>query len=294
LNRRPVRAAVLFLALLLAGSACSVSTQITVAVLPGGSGTVTVVVSFAPSALSSVGGLGALRSDLDLAGLSAAGWTVRGPDAASGGRAVLTATHGFASPTDLSAVMASIAGPGVFEAHLAVHKGFWSTSYQLSGSENLSCGLSCFGDAGLRQSTGSPTGVTPPSGAAANFRFGLSARLPGQASSSWVVPLGGVEPITLADRVQDRARRVEVAVGGVVVVVVLAVLGGVGLVRRRARRAAPASSPAAGADAGSSPSAGSGAGSAPAASSPAAGADVWSSPGAGPSEGGEETVTPGS
>lgn len=240
------------------------STSVVVTEQPSGRGTVAVSVTFDRSALTAVGGLAALRRQLDTGGLAAEGWTVAGPSGSAGGGATVTATHGFADPAQLSSLSGEIAGPGVFELTLSTHRTFWHSDYRVGGEVDLTCGIDCFGDSGLAKATGSRVGVgsggagsagsaagsggvaagsagsaagsAAAAGLARTFTFRVAVALPGRSAGSpaeWTVALGRSVAVSSAAQTLEVGDVVEVIVAGAVV---LFLVGAVGWRVRRRRR----------------------------------------------------------
>jgi hypothetical protein len=236
------------LALLLAG--CGVTTKVTLTVNPSGGGTVAVTVTLDQAAVAAVGGVDRLRSELAVADLKAAGWSVTGPTAQSSrgsgaaarqagtGGAVISVSHGFSGPAQARELMSEVAGPGVFQVKLDSSHSFWHTTYRLTGTVDLTCGINCFGDAGLHSATGSTVGVDPGALAAQTgqkvgdvFTFAFDGRLPGHVhagpgatvrpggSVSWTPVLG--QKVVLSASSQSVNRSSIEKVGGAMAVVLL-------------------------------------------------------------------------
>jgi len=193
-SRAGVFAALVLALVLLSG--CQVNTVVTIDTAANGHGTVSVRVTMDQSAVQAVGGLSALAGQLDVSDLQAAGWSVSGPSPGPNSSAVLTASHTFSTPAEAAQLVADLAGSGPasgrpFKLALSRRSSFWHVYTGLSGTVNLTCGLGCFGDSGLRSALGSATGVNPsPLEAqthetpAQAFTFGVKARLPGATASS--------------------------------------------------------------------------------------------------------------
>jgi hypothetical protein len=194
------------LGLLIACTAgCQVDTKIDVNTTPKGTGTVQVAVTLDEAATRTVGDI---KSELQTADMTAAGWRVSGPFPGAGGSSVIRATHGFTSLQQASTLVAEIAGTGPagsrpFQLHVTRHKTFWSTSTRLTGRADLRCDLACFGDSGLRRELGATTGVDPGTVASQkqDFTFDMTVTLPGDLKSTnartvaghrliWNAPLG--------------------------------------------------------------------------------------------------------
>lgn len=234
--------------LVLAGG-CQVATEVTLSEPTAGSGVVTVGVRLDAAALSEVGGLDALRSQLAVSDLIAAGWSVAGPAATAGGGAAVVVSHGFRREADAARLLAEVAGPGRFRLRLVSHRTFWNTDHRLTGGVDLTCGLDCFGDSGLAAATGRVLGVDPSSEqarAAQDFLFSLSARLPGGLQRSngapergggrrWTPVLGRAIAVSAETETLNTAHVVEVAVGGGLVLLLVIGAGAWWLIRARRR-----------------------------------------------------------
>ena len=246
-------------------SGCRVDTSVSVVERPGGSGTLGVTLSFDASALSALGGQAALARQLQYSDLVAAGWKISGPTVSAGGGETVSATHGFANGAELAGLASELAGSGgttasskPFQLSLSSGGGFWSTSTEVRGKVDLTCGLGCFGDPGLQAALGQANGVNPaPLQQAAGetpaqaFGFSLEVKIPGHEKAgspgaaqsrdgtvSWTPVLGQTTQILAVSEGTNWAHVILVAVlGGLAILLV-----GVGLVwrliRRRRRRAA--------------------------------------------------------
>jgi hypothetical protein len=219
-------------------------------------------VSLDSSALAAIGGRQALAAQLQDADLRAAGWAVTGPVAGPGSTTVVSASHGYRTPAEASALIADLAGSGPIAGpgrpfHLSVERrqSFWRHETVLAGQVNLTCGVDCFGDSGLTSALGFPTGVNPAALATAAgerpdqvFTFSVDAHLPGRVVDTngarlpggtlrWAPRLGQQLQLTALTRTWNTGRIVGVSVAaGVVVIAAL----GSGIYwwtrRRRARR----------------------------------------------------------
>ena len=251
--------AALGLVLVLLLSACQVHTDIAVVATGGGRGTVTVTVTLDSGAVGAVGGPAALAAQLDDTDLVAAGWVVSGPRSGSGSSTVVSATHAYATLAQAGQLVGEVAGTGPdagrpFGLSLSDRHSFWRNDTVLSGRVDLTCGVNCFGDSGLKGSLGFPTGVNPApltSGEGTQpaqvFTFALDARLGGSLVSSnaamlpggtlrWTPKLGHTLVLTAVTRTWNRARIVGFAVAGGVVVLGLLGLAVFWWRRRRRRR----------------------------------------------------------
>ena len=232
-------------------SGCTVATRVSLSEPTPGRGDLTVAVTLDRSALSAVGGLQALRSQISLHDLTASGWVVTGPTRSPGGGAVLTVRHPFGSDSEADRLLSDVAGNGVFRLALTSHRTFWRTSYRLAGKVDLSCGVACFGDAALKSATGSPVGVDPAALAARSgqpassvLRFALEARLPGAAHApgatrtaggalQWTPALGRTVQVFATSSTLNRGRVAAVAAGAGAALVAVAAYAWLILARRR-------------------------------------------------------------
>jgi hypothetical protein len=207
--------------------------------------------------------IGGLAAQLRTADVAAAGWSVAGPRALPGGGSEVAATHPFTDGAQLSALLAEVIAPTRIHGRAVVpltltvstHRSFWRTTRRVSGAVDLRCGLGCFGDAALRRAFGSVVGVDPAplGGRAAATRalpFTLRVAIGGRVTSApgatgapgrltWSASLGQRIPIDATVVTEDTAHvrdaRIAAAVGGAVVVALVAV-GVVVAVRRRRSR----------------------------------------------------------
>ncbi|HLH99190.1 MAG TPA: hypothetical protein VKV06_00280 [Acidimicrobiales bacterium] len=188
--------AVLLTAVLAVLTGCQVTTTVGVHVAGDGSGAVRVQVTLDRQADAAVGGL---ARQLDTSGLAAAGWTTTRPALGPDDSVVVTATHRFTRLAQVPAILAEVAGPGParkaktpYVLHLTRTQTAHGTAYTATGTVDLRCGLSCFGDAALQKSFGSAVGVDPSSlegkdGAAVadkDLTFRLAVTLPGSLTAS--------------------------------------------------------------------------------------------------------------
>jgi hypothetical protein len=261
--RKGLAAAAVGLLTVLCG--CSATAQVTLDAQPNGTGVVTVTVTLDRAATASVGDV---ATELQTSDLAAAGWTVHGPNAGPNATTVVTAAKPFATLSQASSIVEEIAGSGPaasrpFQVALSQHRSFWKTTTVLSGDVDLRCGLACFGDAGLRKTIGSSTGIDPTTAQrdtgvdpTAIFHFGMAINLPGKLRSSdaatemvgktitrlrWTPTLGTELPLLAMTEVPNTAhiREVkEVATGGGIAVVVIVSLGVWWALRGRRRRLA--------------------------------------------------------
>ena len=242
------------LTVVLLASGCGVGTGVDVTVRPDGSGAVGVTVTLDRAALTQVGDL---ASQLRTSDLAQAGWTVAGPRPGPDGSEVVSATKPFATPAAAAVDLASLAGSGPaatrpFRLEVTRQHTFWHTALAVNGTVDLTCGVGCFGDAGLAQQLGSNVGVDPgalsaQSGqtAAQALTFSVVIHLPGQVRAAspglvnghavtWKPVLGQTLHLAASSRSVNRGAVIAVvALGAVLVVLLVAVV--VALVRRRRR-----------------------------------------------------------
>lgn len=136
---------------LLAG--CQVKVAVDTTVEKDGHGTVAVGVGLDDKALSRVGDPAtAVRTD----DLVAAGWTVSPPTREADGLTWIRATKGFANPTELSAVLAEVAGAnGMLRDYTFTRdETDADITYRLKGTVDTSKGMATFADPTLSAALG--------------------------------------------------------------------------------------------------------------------------------------------
>jgi hypothetical protein len=240
-------------------SGCQVNTTIAVNAQANGQGTVSVKVALDQSAVQALGGPSALASQLDVADMQAAGWSVVGPSPGPNSSTVISASHAYSTPAEASQLVADLAGSGPassrpFKLSISRRSSFWRDHTDLSGTVNLTCGLNCFGDSGLKASLGSPIGFNPApliaqshEAPAQVFSFALNARLPGSVASTnasgrdggvltWTPQLGQTLVLSATTQAWNWDHLIAVFVLAGVVVLVLLVLGAVKWRSRRRKR----------------------------------------------------------
>lgn len=151
-NRRPLRALVLFVLVVLVAAGCRVQIETQIEVGLDGKGTITQGIGFDDAALKRVGDPSrALRAD----DLVQAGWEV---DAASreGDLTWIRLHHSFATPEEGTALLAQLSGPdGPYRDLLITRSdGFFSTSVKVTGEVDTTAGLAMFGDPQLATTLG--------------------------------------------------------------------------------------------------------------------------------------------
>ena len=132
---------------------CHVKVQVDATVERDGSGSVTVAVGLDHDAMGKVGDL---REQLHVDDLKAAGWTVTGPTPADDGYTWVRATKHFATPSQLGEVMSEVNGPdGMFrDWKVTKSSSPWSTSWNATGTIDLSKGVSSLSDPQLDKALG--------------------------------------------------------------------------------------------------------------------------------------------
>jgi hypothetical protein len=179
--------------------ACGARVDVSVNVAKAGNGSVTVEVRLPPG---TAGAIEDLRAGLPVADLRRAGWAVDGPRAGVSGTTVVSASHDFSALSQLSTLMADIAGSGAaegrpFRLSVTEHKGALEDTFRATGTVDLRCSLSCFDDPALAARVGYPLGLPPAEvsqlfgkvpAAAVTFRFSLA--LPGRRTSSGMQDAG--------------------------------------------------------------------------------------------------------
>jgi hypothetical protein len=157
--RRLLTTTPLLALLALLTAACEVRTAVDVTMAEDGSGTVEVAVGLDADALGRVPDLtDDGRSDAaDLAQLlrvedmRAAGWTVDEPAPEGSGTVWVRASKAFGTPEEAADVLSEVTGAdgALRDVAFARSTGFAETSFDVSGTLDLSGGLEAFGDQGL-------------------------------------------------------------------------------------------------------------------------------------------------
>jgi hypothetical protein len=212
--------------LLLAG--CRVDATTTVEVAEDGSGMVTVEVVLDQEAAARIPDL---AEQLRIRDLRRTGWEVAGPTEGDDGEVTITAAKQFFEPAQLEAVLAEIGG---VSGDLTRERTFGTTSYDFTGTLDLSRGLRTFSDRQLtRLLDGSPIGQDP-----AELEAELGAPLSDLSSFTFVIQLPdgsdtqtttfeaalGDDPVPMAASTEDRNLLVFGLAGGAVLAVLLLVL----------------------------------------------------------------------
>jgi hypothetical protein len=231
-------------------SACQATVRVAVDARSTGAGTVTVTVTLDRDATRAVPDL---AQELRTADLVQAGWHIDGPKPTPGGGSTVVASKPFLTTAQANEILGELSGPGgPFQLRIGQRRSFWSTSTTFAGTVDLTCGLSCFGDAQLAQQLGSNLGLDPAKLQQAGvvpariLGFQVGVHLPGRLRASnapsrvdgdpqWPVKLGERASLLATSRAVEGARIAvvgAVAAVGVALVVFLLALGW----RRRSRR----------------------------------------------------------
>jgi hypothetical protein len=142
--------ALALLALVVLGTGCRVDATTRVEVAEDGSGTVSVEVVLDQEAAARVPDL---AEQLRIRDLRRTGWEVTGPEPVDGGGVVITATKDFFEPAQLATVLDEIGGNRgpVLDPSLERTRTFGTTTYDFSGTLDLSRGIATFSDRQLTQ-----------------------------------------------------------------------------------------------------------------------------------------------
>jgi hypothetical protein len=192
----------LVLVAVLAG--CRVQTEVTIDVADDGSGVVAVGVGLDPDATSRVPGLDEV---LRLDDLTAAGWEVEGPQVEDDGHTWVRASKPFADPDGLAVVLAEVTGPdGPFQGFaLTEDRLLARTTYELTGTVDLSGGLEAFTDEELAALLGGePLGASVEEleaqlgePLADVFTMDVAVSMPDGTESSWQPAFTDAEPTAI-------------------------------------------------------------------------------------------------
>lgn len=173
-----------------------------------GSGEIRAEVDLDKAALAAVPDLG---SQLQVADLRSAGWTVTGPSPRSSGGAAVVASKPFGTAREAAADVAELAGPAgpVRDVVVARHPGLLGVSTRVSVTGDLSARLEAFADDALRARMGGHAfGVDEPALQAQAgqpvdqlLSFRVSVTAPGGRTASAAVPLGASRSISTSSRI---------------------------------------------------------------------------------------------
>lgn len=185
-------------------SACRVDVAVDVAMQPNGSGIISVTVDADADVVEQAPGL---ADDLRFDDLTAAGWTVHAPTLTPAGGLSIGLEHGFDTPEQATALIATLSGPDgpLRSVSVARVTSTRSVTYTMTGSGGADS-LTAFTDPDLVASVGATPYVDDITAAALapGDAVGLvvSARLPGEVITStatpnadgslvWEIPIGG-------------------------------------------------------------------------------------------------------
>jgi len=223
--------AVALAVLVLAG--CRVDTEVRVAVADDGSGTVTVEVVLDREAADRIPDL---AEQLRVRDLRRTGWAVTGPEPVDGGGVALTASKPFGDPDQLAVVLGEIGGNRgpILDPSLERGRSFATTTYDFSGTLDLSRGVATFSDRQLTELLdGFPIGqdqaaleaeLGAPLSELTSFTFVISLPEGDQAvTSTWDATLGD-DPVAMAASTEDRNTLALGLAAGAAVAVLLLVL----------------------------------------------------------------------
>jgi hypothetical protein len=232
-------------------SACQATIRIGIDVGAKGAGTVSVTVSLDHDATAAFPDL---AQTLQTADLQRAGWHIQGPSPSAGGGTTVVLGKPFATPAEAAEVLGELSGPaGPFrDLNVVRNTSLAAITTTLSGTVDLTCGVTCFGDPQLAQTLGANLGFDPAKLQKAGIdpaqlvTFQVAVRLPGSVKSSnapartsgqsqWEFKLGGKGTIAMSSRIarHNHLLQIAIAVGAVVVVGSVAIWS----VMRRRRRA---------------------------------------------------------
>ncbi len=208
-----------------------------------GSGSVTVQVVLDDEAAARIPDL---DEQLRVRDLERTGWRVSGPEPGADGGQVVTATKEFFEPDQLATVLAEVGG--ITDPSLERSRSFAKTSYDFTGTLDLSAGLATFSDPQLTDLLdGMPVGIDPqaladelgsPLRDLTSFTFEI--QLPsggGHETTRWEARLGD-DPTPLHASTDDRNLLALGLAAGAALAVVLLVLVLLGRLVARVRHRA--------------------------------------------------------
>ena len=204
-------AAVALAVLVLAG--CRVDTTVRVDVEDDGSGTVNVEVVLDQEA---AGRIPDLAEQLRVRDLRRTGWVVTDPEPVEGGGVVITATKDFFEPEQLAVVLDEIGGNRgpILDPSLERGRSFATTTYDFTGTLDLSRGIATFSDRQLTELLdGFPIGqdqaaleaeLGAPLSELTSFTFEISLPEGNEAvTSTWEATLDD-DPVAMEASTEDR------------------------------------------------------------------------------------------
>ena len=196
-------------------SSCRVDSNITLAVKPNGTGTISVVITADKGIVAKAPGL---KADIRTEDLVAAGWKVEGPSDTKDGGLTITLTHDFMGPAEATTLLGQINGTrGPLHEMVITRSGKDTDStYTLAGRLEVNGGLSAFADDATLNLLGSAPYAADVQAAGLDLgdavRVTFNAKLPGKVNSttgqstdgviSWRVPMDGT-PTSLATSVTN-------------------------------------------------------------------------------------------
>ena len=126
-------------------SSCRVDSDITLAVKPNGTGTISVVITADKGIVAKAPGL---KADIRTDDLVAAGWKVQGPTDTKDGGLTITLTHDFLGPAEATTLLGQINGTrGPLHEMVMTRTGKDTNStYTLAGRLEINGGLNAFAD----------------------------------------------------------------------------------------------------------------------------------------------------
>jgi hypothetical protein len=233
-----VRIAASFAAVIVLSS-CRVDTNISLAVKPNGTGTISVVVTADKDIVTKAPDL---KADIRTDDLVAAGWKIDGPSDTKDGGLTITMTHSFTGPAEATILMSQINGArGPLHEMVITRTGKDTNStYTLAGRLEVNGGLQAFADdATLNLLGGAPYAADVQAagldlGDAISISF--DAVLPGKVNATtgqsadgvitWRVPMDGTPTsvatsVTNVDIASSISRVAKVLVLGLLIVWVL-------------------------------------------------------------------------
>jgi len=178
--------------LLLVGVGCQLDIQVGIDVDADGSGVVKVGVGMDDAAVENLGGIDNLSAVVKIDDLTAAGWTVTGPEKETDGLTWFRATKPFATPEEGTRVLNEVASGPFRDFKLASSRSFARTNFTFDGTVDFSKGIESFSDEDLTAALGGePLGQDA---AAIEQQFGgaldrlihiaIAVRLPGEVDSN--------------------------------------------------------------------------------------------------------------
>ncbi len=248
---RAVRRLLLAVVCLVVVTGCKAEANVAVVVHDDGSGVVTVTVQFDLDAARRVP---EIESGLRTADLTAAGWSMTGPDRTDAG-VTYSATKGFRTTAELPAVLSELTGPDglLRDVSLVRTRSFAKTTWTFTASADTSKAIAALSDAPLAGLLGgAPLGrdqaaleaeLGAPLNSLVNTTFAVTlpdriASTSGQntgANATWTLPLGApaAVPLTATSTTTTTQPWVWAAVAAGAAFVLIVVVGITAVRRRR-------------------------------------------------------------